>query len=105
MALFEKGQPRPARGGRKKGSLNKSTLMGKEICLKLVSDPAYLKALHKRLVEGKLPPGVEVMLWDRGYGKVKDVVQHEGSHFAPLEIVLTDAATPPSDAESGLSES
>ncbi len=101
MPAWGKGKPKT--GGRKRGTPNKATLIGKELCVKLVSDPIYVASLQKRLQAGKLPPGVEVMLWDRAFGKVKDVVQHEGSSFAPLEIILTDATATAPDAEPSLS--
>jgi hypothetical protein len=75
-------------GGRKKGSLNKATIEAREACAKLVDDPVYQATLRRRLLQGKLAPAMETMLWHYAKGKPKEHV--ELSHDAEL-LALLDA--------------
>jgi hypothetical protein len=65
----------PKVGGRPKGGLNKSTLEGRAFAQQLVNDPEYRTTLRERLLAGKLPPGVESMLWFYAIGKPKEEVE------------------------------
>lgn len=90
--------------GRPKGSKNRDTTEVREFCRTLCEDFKYRQGLLKRLRAGKCAPALETMLWDRAFGKVQDVIRHEGGIEA-LEVILTDAFTPPPDTEPGVSES
>lgn len=68
----------PAAGkGRPKGALNKTTREIKELSQSLLTDPAYLDALKRRLVSGKAPH-METLLHQYAYGKPKDTTEHQG---------------------------
>jgi hypothetical protein len=87
----------PKRGGRKKGTPNKVTVEVKQLCSELVTDPAYLSKLKKRLHAGKLAPGVENTLWHYAFGKPKETVEHSGLGGEPIALiqrVIVDAAHP-----------
>jgi hypothetical protein len=86
--------------GLKKPGPHEATVRGREFCRQLVEDATYRANLLTRLQSGSVPPGVETMLWDRAYGKVKEVVQHDVARLPSLEIELTDAAA--SFAEPGV---
>ncbi len=76
---FKKGE-----GGRKPGSINKTTAAVQEAAQKLVEDPAYRKALAVRLMRGTAG-AVEPMLWHYAYGKPKETLTVEGG-TRPLVI-------------------
>ena len=84
---FKKGRAKT--GGRQKGIQNRATLEGREFCRSIVDDPVYRDSLKARMISGSVSPGVEGMVWDRAYGKVKEVVEHKGAAITPLQIVLT----------------
>jgi hypothetical protein len=69
----------PKVGGRPKGGLNKSTLAGRQFALELVNDETYRANLRERLLAGRLPAGVEVMLWYYAHGKPKEQLEVSGS--------------------------
>jgi hypothetical protein len=50
-------------GGRRLGSLNKTTIEAKAACAELVDDPAFRRSLARRLHSRKLSPALECMLW------------------------------------------
>jgi hypothetical protein len=64
-------------GGRKKGSLNKTTREAKELCASLLQNPTYLRNLRNRVLDGTLPPALEAMLWHYAYGVPKQTVALE----------------------------
>ena len=71
--LFRSGDPK--RGGRQKGTPNKSTLEGRAFARQLVDDPIYRQNLRERLLAGKVPAGVEVMLWYYAHGKPRETLE------------------------------
>ena len=66
-------------GGRQKGTPNKATAEAKEVCTRLVDDPAYLARLRQRLCAGTLSPAVECMLWYFAKGKPREELGVENS--------------------------
>jgi len=62
-------------GGRPPGGLNRSTIAGREFALELVNDETYRANLRERLLAGKVPPGVEVMLWYYAHGKPRETLE------------------------------
>ena len=74
---FPKGRsPNPK--GRPKGVPNKATAEVKQACAELVDNPAYREKLAQRLVDGKLAPAIECMLWHYAKGKPKEQLEHTG---------------------------
>jgi hypothetical protein len=67
---FQGGHPKL--GGRRKGTPNVATAESKTFATRLVTDKTYQANLKKRLLAGKLHPGVEQMLWHYAHGKPKD---------------------------------
>jgi len=83
--LFEKGKPRPLQAGRRKGTLNKTTVKIREAAQR------HGSAALVRLVElSKDPDGriavkaIELIL-AYGYGKPREHVELTGAENAPLE--------------------
>jgi len=66
-------------GGRVKGTPNKATVAGREFAEKLVTDPDYLASVEARAKAGKLPAGVEIMLWHYAHGRPKELLELSGS--------------------------
>lgn len=64
----------------------------KRISRTLLRDPAYCKNLRQRLREGKLQPGVEVMLWYYAFGKPAETI--ETKQVAPVRVVHEYTAPP-----------
>jgi hypothetical protein len=54
----------------------------RELALNLVTDPAYLANLYKRIVAGKAPH-MEITLWHYAFGKPTDRVRIEAEGHAP----------------------
>jgi hypothetical protein len=86
-----KGRPFPkgVRGGpgRSKGTPNKNTQEIRDFAQKLLTDPAYVRALEIRLLRGTAG-AVEPLLYHYGWGKPKETVSVEGSMPMPLVIEL-----------------
>ena len=77
VARFTEGHRKV--GGREKFTPNKRTVMGREFAERLVNDPEYIASVEARAKAGKLPPGVEVMLWYYALGKPKEQLEVSGS--------------------------
>ena len=71
-------------GGRRAGTPNKATLKIRDAARRLLKDPAYLRSVRERLLEGKAPQ-LEVLLHHYAYGKPKDTVEQVGR---PDQIVI-----------------
>ncbi len=65
---------------------NKATREARETAGRLVDDPEYLRRLRQRLLDGELPPAIEVMLWHYAKGKPKDVLEVSGADSGPMTI-------------------
>lgn len=72
--------------GRPKGKPNKATTEAKEVCSRLVDDPAYQKKLRTRLLAGKLAPAVECMLWHYAKHKPTEHIDVKTQEMRPLVI-------------------
>jgi len=68
---FKKGE-----GGRPRGATNKASREIKDVADGLLSDPAYVTALKRRLISGKAPH-METLLHHYRYGKPAE--QHTGT--------------------------
>jgi hypothetical protein len=91
--------PTKERGARSKANLNgnrginspgrpKSTPADKEvkrISKKLLLNPTYQRNLRLRLKDGKIQPGVEVMLWYYAFGKPTEII--ETKQIVPVRLV------------------
>lgn len=66
--------------GRPKGALNKATREIKDIAAGLLSDPAYVESLRRRLTSGKAPH-METLLHHYAYGKPKESVEGTLTHL------------------------
>ena len=64
-------------GGRRAGTPNKATLEIRDAARRLLEDPAYLRNVRERLLEGKAPQ-LEVLLHHYAYGKPREIVEHSG---------------------------
>jgi hypothetical protein len=66
------GKPGP---GRPKGSIAQATLEVRAFCRSVVESPEYRQRLYDDLVERKVSPAVELMLWARAFGEVPRVIE------------------------------
>lgn len=80
MAVSARPKPPAAGKGRPKGALNKSTREIKDIASGLLSDPAYVDSLRRRLTSGKAPH-METLLHHYAYGKPKETVDGTLTHL------------------------
>lgn len=71
------GLLRRAGPGRPKGARNRVTLEVRSAARELLDDAAYRASLTRRLVQGKLAPAMESMLWHYAYGKPRELVEAE----------------------------
>ena len=71
-------------GGRRAGTPNKATREIRDAARRLLEEPAYLRSVRARLLEGKAPQ-LEVLLHHYAYGKPKDIVEQTGP---PQHIVV-----------------
>lgn len=72
---FQKGKKKT--GGRKAGTPNKATVEIKELAQSLLEDPAYRKALTRRLRAGRAQR-IEELLYHYAYGKPLQTVEVSG---------------------------
>jgi hypothetical protein len=66
-------------GGRARGTPNRRTVHGREFAERLCNDAEYLANLEARAKAGRLPPGVEILLWHYAHGRPKEVLELSGS--------------------------
>jgi hypothetical protein len=71
--LFIKGESGNPRG-RPLGAVGKVTREVKEWARGLLSHPAYLEALQRRLIDGTCSPQVEVLLFHYAFGKPREPI-------------------------------
>ena len=83
----------PNFGGRKKGARNKVPPAYREdfskFCRKLCEDKDYRASLKRRLISGKVAPGVESAVWHYAYGKPPETVEVTGAGGGPVAHTLT----------------
>jgi hypothetical protein len=72
-------------GGRRAGTPNKATLKIRDAARRLLEDPAYLRSVRARLLDGKAPQ-LEVLLHHYAYGKPKDVVEQQGNQPIIVQV-------------------
>lgn len=66
--------------GRPKGAVNKATREIKDIASGMLSDPAYVESLRRRLTSGKAPH-METLLHHYAYGKPKESLDGTLTHL------------------------
>lgn len=74
--------------GRPKGSVNKVTMVVRDLSHQLLN-PAYFKKLQADVEARDLHPSVEIMLWYYAFGKPKDTLQVK-SGVEVLRVVIDD---------------
>lgn len=73
-------------GGRPKGSIQQATLEIRAFCRAVVDSAEYRQRLMEDAQARRLSPAVELMLWDRAYGRV------------PTELRIDDASSMDTDS-------
>ncbi len=73
-------------GGRRKGTLNKTTLQAKEFCASIIDDPRYQENLRQRAIAATLSPAIETMLWAYARGVPRQTIAIEGKPF-PMYVL------------------
>ena len=76
-------------GGRQKGTGNHVGRAARRLSRKLVSDPAYLKSVEQRLLEGRAP-NLETLLWHYAYGRPAQQVNLDGQ-MAVAQVTVVKA--------------
>jgi hypothetical protein len=90
--FFKKGNPGPGfkkKGGRPRGSQNKSLTTIREVCRRLLEDPTYRKALKERLRSGEAQ-ALEILFYQYAYGKPKAQLPAELPVPRPIALVMRD---------------
>ena len=88
------GLKRGGSRGRPKGAKNKATIEAKALAREMVLNPEYLANLRTRLVEGKLAPGVESLIWLFAFGRPKNVLDVTVDPGKVIEVVLAAPQEP-----------
>lgn len=81
MPKFLKGcKPGPGRP--------KAAHSARELCNRIVDDPAYLKALYDAAVARSLDPKIEQMIWcyAKGPAPTKTRIEHTGLNDGPVQV-------------------
>lgn len=73
------------KGGKDKRRSNKDGGEVRRISRTLLLDKEYQKTLKARLREGKIQPGVEVMVWYYAFGKPTETI--ETKQVTPVKLV------------------
>ena len=86
-------------GGRRKGSINKSTpelpaLVAARLerdtvvdrCRALIESDEYQTYFRHRLMVGQLAPALEALSWYYAYGKPRERVEVTGADGGPIEV-------------------
>lgn len=60
---------------------------GTEFARKIVQSREYRMALITRVIQGELPPAVEIRLLDLAFGKPPDHVEHTGRDGEPIKTI------------------
>lgn len=87
----------PKAVGRPKGSQTSYGKRGRELALKLVTNPVYLEKLNTRLLDGTLPAAFESLLWHYAYGRPAetDLSQTKAPVQGAVINVITSSPTTP----------
>jgi hypothetical protein len=80
-------KPGERRGGRTKGTQNKATPEIREYARQLLNGPAYCAKLEELLVSGRLPAPIWALLYQYGYGKPVEYIEHSGQIELPVRVV------------------
>jgi hypothetical protein len=72
-------------GGRRKGTLNKITQDIRGLAQRMISDPAYVIALNKRMRKGTAG-AIELLIWHYAYGKPVETTRLIGSSGGAVQI-------------------
>lgn len=71
-------------GGRRKSTLNKTSIEVRELAREFVADPAYRRSLRQRVIQGRAQH-IETLLWHYAFGKPKEQVEPSGG---PVKFTL-----------------
>ena len=66
---FQPGQERPAKAGRKKGTLNKKSVEIAAFARSVLEDPEYRQNVRMQAQAGVLSPTLETLLYGYAYGR------------------------------------
>ena len=97
------GKPGP---GRPKGTISKATLEVRAFCRSVVESPEYRQRLFDDLIERRVSPAVELMLWDRAFGavpkelRIEDVTEQDTSTLLARMRAIAAAIEPADIIES-----
>lgn len=78
-------------GGRKKGVPNKATIQVREWSQSVLEDAEGRQKTLELYRKGRLAPAIVIELFNRAYGKTKDVLDLNLGELPPLTIRIEDA--------------
>ena len=88
--LFQKGQPRPAKAGRRTGTLNKSTQEVGQFCREVIESPAFQKQWREYFTTRplhRMEPRLLALAFAYAYGKPRERVESTGAGGGQLPNV------------------
>ena len=83
--LFEKGKPRPPQAGRRKGTLNKTTVKIREAAQRHGAAALVRLVELSKDLDGRIAVKAIEIILAYGYGKPREHVELTGAESAPLE--------------------
>lgn len=83
--LFEKGKPRPPQAGRRKGTLNKTTVKIREAAQRHGAAALVRLVELSKDLDGRIAVKAIEIILAYGYGKPRERVELMGAESAPLE--------------------
>lgn len=84
---WKKGNGKPPGSGRKKGSLNKSTIEIRVFAKSILEDKDYQERLRTRITAGRAPK-IEELLYHYAYGKPPDKLHLGADEDTPLTFTM-----------------
>jgi hypothetical protein len=83
--LFEKGKPRPPQAGRRKGTLNKTTVKIREAAQRHGAAALVRLVELSKDLDGRIAVKAIEIILAYGYGKPREHVELTGAESGPLE--------------------
>jgi hypothetical protein len=90
--LFQKGQPRPAKAGRRVGTPNKSTQEVGQFCREVLETPEFRQKWREYFLKTplhRMEPKLLALCFSYAYGKPREHIELTGAEGGPLEPQVT----------------
>ena len=86
--LFQKGQPRPAKAGRRAGTPNKSTQGVGQFCRDVLETPEFRQKWHEYFAKTplhRMEPKLLALVFAYAYGRPRQRIEMTGAESGALE--------------------